>query len=332
MLVNDKRSVTPEMAVLLSVALGPPPERWLELESARQLRIVDRDATDVARRARVYDLAPIQDMVRRGWLPSTSEPEELEDAVLAFFDVPNLDAQPTLSVAARKRNDEAPMTSEQRAWVFRARQMARTVAAGDYDGRRNPKLTRKLRALAAYPDDVRLLSKTLAEFGIRLVVVEPLPGGSIDGAAFWLDDHSPVIALSARFDRVDWLWHTVLHEYVHVRHRDGTAIDVSLVGRGAVPAGLKSEIERRADNEAADMLVPTAELESFIRRVGPLYSKARIIRFAHRLKVHPGIVVGQLQYREEIGYQANREMLAKVRERLTSSTLTDGWGHEVGVL
>jgi HTH-type transcriptional regulator/antitoxin HigA len=70
-------------------------------------------------------------------------------------------------------------------------------------------------------------------------------------------------------------------------------------------------------------------MDSFIRRVGPLYSRTRIIQFANRLKIHPGIIVGQLQYRREVGFGTNREMLVKIRESLIETTLTDGWGHSI---
>ena len=77
-----------------------------------------------------------------------------------------------------------------------------------------------LRELAAYPKEARHLPALFAEFGIRFVVVEALPGAKIDGAAFWLNETSPVIAVSVRFDRVDNFWFTVMHEFTHVRYGD----------------------------------------------------------------------------------------------------------------
>ncbi|HVR07846.1 MAG TPA: XRE family transcriptional regulator, partial [Thermoanaerobaculia bacterium] len=58
----------------------------------------------------------------------------------------------------------------------------------------------------------------------------------------------------------------------------------------------------------------------------PLYYKEKIRGFASRIGVHPGLVVGQLQHRGEISFAHNREMLAKVRNAVTRSALTDGWG------
>jgi HTH-type transcriptional regulator/antitoxin HigA len=89
------------------------------------------------------------------------------------------------------------------------------------------------------------------------------------------------------------------------------------------------QMERRANEEAASSLVPKVDMDSFVLRVGPLYSKDRINRFANRMKIHPGIIVGQLQRRKEIGYSSNREMLAKIRHFVTPAAVTDGWGHSI---
>jgi HTH-type transcriptional regulator/antitoxin HigA len=90
---------------------------------------------------------------------------------------------------------------------------------------------------------------------------------------------------------------------------------------------VKDGMERRASEEAASTLIPKAEMDSFVLRAGPLYSKARINQFAQRMRIHPGIIVGQLQHRGEVGWSANREMLVKVRHIVTPVAPTDGWGH-----
>src|SRR5262249_59975483 len=92
---------------------------------------------------------------------------------------------------------------------------------------------------------------------------------------------------------------------------------------------VRSPIEQRANAEAANTLIPTSEMDSFIKRVGPLYSKERINQLANRLKIHPGIIVGQLQHRHEIGPAANREMLVKIRHFVTPVAVTDGWGNTI---
>jgi len=145
----------------------------------------------------------------------------------------------------------------------------------------------------------------------------------------WLNDSSPVIGMSLRFDRVDSFWFTLCHELSHIKHRDEAPLDSDLTDYRSVITIVRNSMERRADEEAIDMLIPSQELTSFILRIGPLYSKESIIRFAHRMRIHPGIIVGQLQHRQEIGYHANREMLAKVRQVVVPAAITDGWGNYI---
>jgi HTH-type transcriptional regulator/antitoxin HigA len=44
------------------------------------------------------------------------------------------------------------------------------------------------------------------------------------------------------------------------------------------------------------------------------------------MKIHPGVVVGQLQHRGEVAWSAHREMMSRVRSIVTSTAMTDGWG------
>jgi HTH-type transcriptional regulator/antitoxin HigA len=85
-------------------------------------------------------------------------------------------------------------------------------------------------------------------------------------------------------------------------------------------------MEERANKEGAAFLLPPENLESFVIRSKPFYHKQMIIQFAKRMGVHPGIVNGQLQHLHEIGWEFNREMLVKVRDFVTTTALTDGWG------
>jgi HTH-type transcriptional regulator/antitoxin HigA len=191
-----------------------------------------------------------------------------------------------------------------------------------------PQCEARLRELAAFPDEARNVSKVLAGYGIRFVVVEPLVGSRIDGAAFWLCADQPTIALSIRFDRIGSFWFALAHEFAHIKNGDAS-IDAELLGESALPTEAKPDIERRADDQASSMLIPAKKLQSFVTRVGPLYSKARINQFANVMKIHPGIVVGQLQHRGEIGWDTTHGVLAKIRSHVTSTALTDGWGRTI---
>lgn len=328
-IISGEHGITAEMAVALSAALGTSARYWLDLDAAYRLAMVREDASPVESRARLFDLVPIKDMQRRGWIGPSKSIAEIELSLKQFFGTESLDRIPDFPVSTRKSVPLSDLTPEQQVWCFRARQMAEALPVKKFDASKMEKVTSELRRLAAYPKEVLRLPEFFAENGIRFVVIEPIASCRIDGAAFWLDEESPVIAVSVRYDRIDAFWFTVMHEFAHIKHGDGLSVDDALVGDDAVEALVKDEKERLADESAAASLVPPKELDSFIRRVAPLYSKKRIIQFANRIKMHPGIIVGQLQFRGEIGYASHRDLLLKVRNDIVQVAFTDGWGKTI---
>jgi HTH-type transcriptional regulator / antitoxin HigA len=332
-IVSGKNGVTPEMAVVLAAAFGNKPEEWLRYDTLYRLSTVEGDdVSDIEKKARLFEIAPIREMQKRGWIKDTDSPEELEQQLKQFFGADSLDDDITFSVAAR-RSEKLPadLTPAERAWYFRARQMASAIPVGPFISQALEKAEPELRELAAYPNEVRHLAQLLASYGVRFIVIEPLPGVKVDGAAFWCDDGKPAIAISLRYDRIDAFWFTVMHEFAHIKNGDALSVDKDMIDAtiGIAVMLVEDEAERRANEQASASLIPPEEFDSFIRRVGPLYSKERIVQFAHKIKIHPGIIVGQLQHRNEIGFSSNREMLVKVRSSVIDSALTDGWNKSI---
>src|SRR3954447_20780197 len=128
--------------------------------------------------------------------------------------------------------------------------------------------------MAASAESVPRVPGALADLGVRLVVVEPLPRTRLDGAAFWLQEDQPVIGLSVRYDRIDWFWHTLAHELSHIRHGDNRSVDANLVGESRTEP--LNEVEARAEREGAAFLIPPERLRSFILRTRPLYTKEKL--------------------------------------------------------
>ena len=333
-IIAGKKSITPETAKGLANAFGTTPDVWLNLESAYQLWKVGDTGGDVALRAKLYSKAPVREMIKRRWIEPSNSPEVLQQRILDFFEITSLDEEPRAwSHAARKAGDYSAITATQLAWLFRARQLAPAILAKPYTRAKMDELIPLLRSMLADAEDVRRVPTILAEHGVRCLIVEPLPATRIDGACFWLDEHSPVVVLSMRYDRIDAFWFTLMHELAHVQAGDGLdnnePLDTDLIGPESKQD--KPEYEKRADDAATEALVAPSALDDFIGRVKPLYSKQKIRNFARVQGVHPGIVVGQLQHRDEIGYSHSREMLVKVREVAVRSTLTDGWGQPLEV-
>jgi len=326
-IIQGKRAILPETAIALGEAFATGAEVWMNRESAYRLSLAERSTNDVRRRAHLYGFAPIKEMEKRGWIKKSDDPDAIAAELKMFFEVDDLSIPPEIVARTKKTGREIPLTPEQRAWCFRARYLARSVSTKPFTPDAFQKGIRELRKLAAWPEECRKVSRVLSNMGIRFVVVEPLPRSRVDGAALWLDDDGPIIVVSLRYDRVDSFWHTLGHELSHIAHRDGLEVDIDLVGEDRKSPAELSSVELRADREAAALLIDSEEIDDFIVRVGPLYSRARINQFANRIRIHPGVIVGQLQHRGELKYSMMRDVLVKVRDIVTAEALTDGWGH-----
>ncbi len=329
--ISGRVGVTPDTAKGLGSAFGTSAQLWLNLEAAYRLSLRSECDPSVARRAAIYAKAPIRDMVRRNWIEDSRDVDVLERRLLDFLGIKSLSEEP-MKTAARQPTSYATRTPAQIAWLSRAKHLAAATQAAPFTKAGLKRGLEHLRALLPHAEEVRRVPRILAEAGIRFLIVEPLPRTRIDGACFWLNSRSPVVALSMRFDRIDWFWFTLMHEILgHIQRgtsggSGNVSLDLDLVTERPRVDDTRPQSERTADQLAADFLIPKAELDSFVARVGPFYSKLRIEAFAARMQVHPGIAVGQLHYRGEVPYTHNREMLVRIRGVITPSALTDGWG------
>lgn len=324
-IIQGIHGIKPEMAIALGKAFDTDPKVWMMREAAYQLAKVNNpdDVNDeVERRARVHSIAPIRDMVKRGWINKPRSPADAENTICRFLEISKLGEVPKLLANARSSTPGIGFTSEQTVWLYRAYHLSKIIKVEKYQRVKVPELKDHLRNLCNITKNVSHLPKLLGDFGIKFVVVQHLPKSKIDGAAFWLSPHSPVIALSLRFDRVNYLWHRLSHELSHIYHNDAVIDSDSY----AIIQNEVSEAEQRANAEAIEVFLDPLELELFIQRVSPLYTTTKIIQFSNRIGVHPSIVLGQLQFLGELDWSRGTQLHSKYRDILINTAFTDGWG------
>lgn len=329
-LITVKRSITPETATGLSEAFGTDAELWMNLESQYQLSKVKREDESVSRRSQLFSAFPVREMTRRRWIRNSDDPNVLENDFLNFFNIKNIGETPSINSYLRKSGSYSEdLSIDQKAWLFKVFHLCEKQKLPAFSVK---KLNAACTELKANLDksDLRAIPEIFRKAGIHFLIVEALPGSKIDGVCFWVNEgKSPVIALTLRNDRIDSFWFTLLHECAHIKYKHGQEEiipDTNLVGKDAQKTSDKPESEKQADYFASDFIIKEDLLTDFADTISPYFSKKRIRDFAEDIGVHPGLVVGQLQYREYIPYSHSREMLEKVREQLVSVALTDGWG------
>ena len=327
-IIAGKRAITPETAKGLSAAFGTSAEFWMNLETAYQLSRARIPGEEVTKRARLYGQFPVKEIIKRGWIEHSENIEVLEQRFLEFYKMPSMDAKPSFAYAARQTQYNTPASMLKLGWLRRAERVAQTVRCAKYSDKALRAAIPQLRACMEFKDGIEKVSEILAAAGVRIVVIEHLPSQKMDGACLWIND-SPVIALSFRYDRIDNFWFNLFHEIDHILHGEGKTDPIYELIEPGADSLPPSEI--RANEAAANSCIPTEEIENFIARVNPVFSKNAIIGFAARMHVHPGIVVGQLQGRKPplLPYSHHREMLEKIKPIVTTRIITDGFGNTI---
>ena len=331
--VSDKQAVTAPTALALEEVFGTPAERFLELQKSYDLakaRIAARPDPGRKTRAHLFGELPISEMVKRRWIEAEDarDVRAVERALAKFFGVDSPDQIEILPHAAKKTAVGPDVTPPQLAWLYRVRSIASEMLVPRYSPAALAKAIATLKTLRRHPEELRKVPRILTECGVRFLLVETLTSAKIDGVCLWLNETSPVVALSARHDRVDNLWFVLRHELEHVLQGHGKAapsLDTELEGERAGTGADVPDEERCANAAASDFCVPRTMLDAFVARKAPFFSERDLLGFAKTMDVHPGLVAGQLQ-RKTGRYDRFRNHLVKARHFIAPSAMVDGWG------
>ncbi len=313
-IIRTKKQITPETARQLAKAFGTTPDFWLNLEMQYQLHQtnIESKETEIERRSKLFNQAPISEMTRRGWLHPSKSIDEQEQEYCRFFQVPSINTQPQVAFRPRVSEDRGPESRAIVAWVKRVEQLAAEQQVSSFLVDAFPQFITRLLDFTNNETDLTKIPSLFLENGLHFVIVPHLSKTYLDGAALWVNDH-PVVALSMRYDRIDAFWFTVLHELAHIflQHKQ-THVD-QLFDHGKQETGKE---ENEANQQARKWLLPEDEFHEYIELNRPRYSRVSIERFAVEQKRHPGIVIGQLMHKGELKYSYLREYLVKVRPLL----------------
>ena len=146
-------------------------------------------APSVALLGNMQSQYPVREMIKREWIAQADTPL-MEEQLVRFFQVDAADEIPYLAHAAKKsRYEEREIPAPQLAWLFRVRQIARSITVPVYSERALKTAIGELELLLRAPEEARHVPRIMAECGIRYVVVEKLPKAKLTECVFGSTAH-----------------------------------------------------------------------------------------------------------------------------------------------
>ena len=306
-IVQAKKQITPETALELGEAFGTSAEFWTNLEINYRLHQARKENQEheIGRKSKLYSLAPISELVKRGWLPKADSLEELENQVCDFFGIESIDQSPQLAISFRCAQERSPEAIAQLAWAKQVERVVSQQTVGPFDRARLEAEIPSILACAERLEDVQKVPELLRSLGVYFAIVPHLSKTYLDGAAFYLGEH-PVVALTLRYDRIDSFWFTLMHELGHiVAGHQGSYLD----DLGNLES---TDEEAEANRLAADWLIDFSAIKDFVERHQPRFSRKAIEKFAQTEKIHPGVVLGRLHNDQLVLHKNLRGLLEKV--------------------
>jgi HTH-type transcriptional regulator/antitoxin HigA len=299
LLLNGKASITQEMALKLERVLGSTADFWLKRESQyrEQLaRIEEREKLntwiDWAKALPVKDLMDADALVKRR-LDAKNWPEIVDD-LLRFFGVASPESWKAMYEAKqlafrRTRSDQCDIGAIT-AWLRMGEIQAEKQDGPNFDKTKFQAALRSIREMTVLPPQrfASELHRLCWSAGVHVVLVPAIPKSHVCGVARWLNPHKALIQMSLYGRKNDKFWFTFFHEAAHILKHDkkDVFLDALEVDRSDSPE------EEEANQWARDILIPP-RWAADLRR---LKTKAAVRQFAAQINLHPGIVVGRLQY------------------------------------
>lgn len=260
-IIKGKRSITKPVADKLETVLGIPSIDWVNLQIGYDYdtqQNVERQMAEMAAYdtvqgyARCFDVRVLEERLGKVHAFCT----ETVEFLMNVFKLPEpeklrLQTQGLFRKSAKVGKDPVKIMT----WLLLARYYAYShELKTTYDQTRLYELIPKISIiLHENVNTLKRLEETFAEYGILFGVVAKVQGASIDGYSFEHEGH-PCIIVTMRYDRIDNLAFSVMHELGHVINHDLEGFNVDIDDYDH-----QSSREKAANQFAANALISDAD-------------------------------------------------------------------------
>ena len=250
---------------------------------------------------------PIDEAMERGWVKKSAG-ESSAERFKAWF---SKSIGPYGTYAHHQRGacqdkvaEDSSVQASMFAWQARVLQLAKEEIKKSpvNEFRLDDRWLQDLAKQTAYEDGPIRAKHCLKEKGIILVIVKDLPNTFLDGAAMLSHEGIPIVALTLRYNRLDYFWYTLFHELGHVycdlfdKNRFHLNYFDQLLSADENQASHYREDEReiKANRFAMDKLIDAKTWDTCQSRCSVLVDDVRAD--AERIGVHPSVIAGRIRF------------------------------------
>ena len=304
--LSGKRSLSLSMMRKLHAGLGIPAEVLLQ----------DPDAQFPTSYGELeWEKFPLKELAKRNIIPAFINSKNQAEEAIRWL-IQEAGSPKTLTACHRKGtwNGSDGDAYATLAWELIVRSKARQVHLPVKFDPENFTVDhlRRITHLSIYDDGPLKAKEYLAKRGIVLVTERPFKKTYLDGVALLLDDGTPVVGMTLRFDRLDYFWFTLLRELAHVIKHLGVGDTTCILDYETSIENLEAR-ETEANEIAAESFIPSSIWES--SEAKKTSNKKAVQFLARNLDIHEAIVAGRLR-KERKNYHIHSQLLGngKVNE------------------
>lgn len=308
-IVKGKAAITPETAIQLERVLGIDAAFWIALEQQYRTYLArNEEGEKLASQIDFASMFPVDELVRRNWIPKSYSHVDTLKRVLEFFGVASPEAWQSVWRDTRAstafRRSEACETDfgSLAAWLRQGEIQARKLSCNIFNATEFKRVLEKARTMTTLPPTqfIEPLISECASAGVALVVLKEFPKMRTSGAARWLGPNKAFIQLSLLYKRADQFWFSLFHEAGHILLHGKREIFIDDNN-----TYLERE-EEEANRFSRDLLIPPESYKGFVANKD--YSEGAIQIFSKAIGIDPGIVVGRLQHDRIIKFSERNKL------------------------
>lgn len=314
-LIKGRAPLTPETAQKLEYILDIPASFWLNLEAVYQAELLEIEKMEKSEKSKTWIKGfPLNLLKKMRLLPNTNKTDVLVEELFKFFRVAGPDewsriyegSSLAFKIALKYTTNPKAIST----WLRLGEIQAKKLKIDSFDKKKITNALPSIKILCYHAVDNWLeeLQDICSSMGIALVYTPCISKAPIYGASRWIRNNSlPLIQLTDRHKDYNAFWFSFYHELAHIRFHNKS--DIFISGLDNIEQDEKKEDE--ADLFASKMLISKAQWTSIERF--PHHTPRIIHELSEKLKIHPSILVSQLQRRKFIKYNSLNNLKIKVK-------------------